>query len=141
MTEPTREELKPCPFCGGKAWMLVKPSGRYSDATIGCSGDCIAAEGNTYTSEKYSDPDGEQARRLAIDAWNTRALTRAGGKGEDNAVRDVLTFYANEWRGNMEGDGETPGLSRCWQEPTDALLADEGQKAREALAALAGGSE
>lgn len=51
-------------------------------------------------------------------------------------MREALEFYANEWRTNGDGDTGTPGLSRTWREPTDALMQDEGQKARAALAKL-----
>ncbi|HXJ59404.1 MAG TPA: hypothetical protein VNU68_22400 [Verrucomicrobiae bacterium] len=45
----------------------------------------------------------------------------------------VLKFYASEWQKNGDGDSETPGLSRSWMEPTEALFDDEGRKACEAL--------
>jgi hypothetical protein len=46
-------------------------------------------------------------------------------------LEGALRFYADEWRLNGDGDSETPGLSRSWMEPTDALHNDEGRKARD----------
>lgn len=51
----------------------------------------------------------------------------------EQILRDVLSFYANEWVTNAEGDFSTPGLSRSWLEPTDALWNDAGRKAHSAL--------
>lgn len=47
-------------------------------------------------------------------------------------VRAALQFYADEWRGNMTGGGEHHN-TYCFQEPTEALMQDAGQRARDAL--------
>lgn len=68
-------------------------------------------------------------RQISNDEYD-RLLSSAR---ENERLREALAFYAKEWRGNMEGDPGTPGLSRCWQEPTDALWDDAGRIARAAL--------
>lgn len=52
-------------------------------------------------------------------------------------LEETLRFYRDEWRLNGDGDSETPGLSRSWMEPTDALVNDEGRKAFAALTSSA----
>jgi Lar family restriction alleviation protein len=58
-------ELKPCPFCGGKAELNVDPEaivdieGRRWAFTVSCN-RCCAASGLTYLPEK------------AVEAWNRR---------------------------------------------------------------------
>lgn len=59
-------ELKPCPFCGGKAELNVDPEaiadteGRRWAYTVSCN-RCCAVSGLAYLPEK------------AIEAWNRRA--------------------------------------------------------------------
>jgi hypothetical protein len=60
-------------------------------------------------------------------------LEEAANASAEARLREALQFYADEWQGNMEGDSETPGLSRCWREPTESLFRDEGNRARIAL--------
>ena len=54
-------ELKPCPFCGGKA-RIVSVSERY---TVGCT--IMRCRGNWLTARDYYTKD------EAAEAWNTRA--------------------------------------------------------------------
>lgn len=54
-------ELKPCPFCGGKA-MLVSVNERY---TVGCT--IMRCRGNGLTARDYYTKD------EAAEAWNTRS--------------------------------------------------------------------
>lgn len=53
-------------------------------------------------------------------------------------VCEALEFYRDNWQGNADGamDG-TPGLTRTWQEPNEALWNDEGRKAHQILTAAA----
>jgi hypothetical protein len=76
--------------------------------------------------------------RIAELEANEKAYEEIIGKKTFQEVADrigelegALRFYADEWRLNGDGDSETPGLSRSWMEPTDALHNDEGRKARD----------
>jgi hypothetical protein len=62
----------------------------------------------------------------------------AGLKARITELEGALKFYRDEWRMNGDGDSETPGLSRSWMEPTDALHNDEGRKAAAVLQSKAG---
>lgn len=58
-----RSELKPCPFCGGKAKLYSVGTGNPQHGhyhQIVCQ-DCLAATGAHWSGEQF-----------AIDAWNTR---------------------------------------------------------------------
>ncbi len=67
---------------------------------------------------------------------NFRAVVaeRNDAEAREQALRGALAFYRDNWRADMIGDGETLGLSHCFQAPTDELLHDGGDKARAALA-------
>lgn len=78
-----------------------------------------------------------KARIAELEA-NEKAYEKIIGKKTFQEVADrireleeALRFYADEWRLNGDGESETPGLSRSWMEPTDALFNDEGRKARD----------
>lgn len=58
------ENLKPCPFCGGKASM------RYS--TVFRSEICIKCEKCKSRTMTYKGGDFEDTKYLAIQAWNRR---------------------------------------------------------------------
>lgn len=56
------EDLKPCPFCGGLAYINTNES--YEYFTVACdTTDCYCEENCDF---KYSSPE------VARDAWNTR---------------------------------------------------------------------
>lgn len=93
------------------------------------SGGCLHAACCGPERESYAHLDGEP---LGPDEAIPEPLIWAP-LGRLATLEAALAFYRDNWRGNMEGDPETPGLSRCWQEPTDQLLDDAGRKAREAL--------
>lgn len=58
-----KEKLKPCPFCGGKSWVLKIPNESNKKYVVVCKDDdCGASLGN------YSE-----TREEAINAWNKRA--------------------------------------------------------------------
>lgn len=68
------EELKPCPFCGNSARVVVDPSatkdvkGRLWAFTVVCD-KCCATSGLCFTS------------RMAVDSWNMRC--KDGRKGDN----------------------------------------------------------
>lgn len=53
------DKLKPCPFCGGKAELLIVPNGK-AEWIIKCKNKCC----NQFPHESKGD---------AINAWNRRA--------------------------------------------------------------------
>lgn len=60
-------ELKPCPFCGGKAVIEPYRVRKGYEANIQCNGGCILHMGTiTYDTE-------EEAVEAVITAWNRRA--------------------------------------------------------------------
>ena len=62
------EELKKCPFCGGKAELITNRSDLTSNAwsKVRCK-SCYAETKKYYIAHEYSSDD------LAVDAWNRRA--------------------------------------------------------------------
>ena len=105
--------LKACPFCGGEAalergWARVR---------CGECGALSAARGNIPEIER---------------AWNTRAERDA----EVERLREALTFYRDAWEQDCDAQQIGPG---AWEggmgdpEPSQALLADKGDRARAAL--------
>lgn len=59
----SKVELKPCPFCGGKSWVIKIPNESNKKYVVVCKDDdCGASLGN------YSE-----TREEAINAWNKRA--------------------------------------------------------------------
>lgn len=76
------EELKPCPFCGGKAIFYASTT-KKDDGNIGFEftircGNCGVKLPNDYTVNFYLDTDGEiktltDDREKAIKVWNRRA--------------------------------------------------------------------
>ncbi|MDR2172654.1 MAG: Lar family restriction alleviation protein [Burkholderiales bacterium] len=59
-------ELKPCPFCGGVAYMSIVLGSKYI-AEIGC------ASYRCKFFQCFISADVIKARRLAVTAWNRRA--------------------------------------------------------------------
>lgn len=55
------EELKSCPFCGGKPYVIVDNS--YGDSLIGC---------NCYAEPCFTAPIHETAIATLTELWNTR---------------------------------------------------------------------
>lgn len=71
---------------------------------------------------------------LALHDENTTLRAERDAAQEELArLREALAFYRDNWIGDMEGDGETPGLSRLFQRPNDDLFYDAGDRARAAL--------
>lgn len=56
-------ELKPCPFCGGKAILTSETTNYFSERYFVLCNDC------------HNRTKGCQFRRTAIEAWNRRAET------------------------------------------------------------------
>ena len=69
------EELKPCPFCGGKA--KVKATKKdYVEFTIWCECEC-GAQTEEFCPDTNKEDDTmaniEESKKRAIKAWNRRA--------------------------------------------------------------------
>lgn len=64
---PEVEELKPCPFCGGKAVLEDVTVRKGFEAYVACNGGCLAVQ-RTITYDTL-----EEAKEKAIEAWNRRA--------------------------------------------------------------------
>lgn len=73
-----KEELKPCPFCGGEA-VLWSPS--IYDYRIGCKDDCIPCKIEVYNEDEQD----------CIAAWNTRAKP-AAQNDEAKAALDEFIY-------------------------------------------------
>jgi Lar family restriction alleviation protein len=115
-------ELKPCPFCGGKAASLE--DGSHSTAwEIGCYNGQCAAEPHVW----------EATKEKAIAAWNRRAdLPPTDAEVMEHpkvkALVEALQFYADK----SNWFSEVPYLG------TAAANIDLGDISRAALAALKG---
>ena len=67
------ETIKPCPFCGGKAWLTTNYSARIKRHFVFCKCDLCGGQSKAYTSEE--DPAetwNNAACDAAIRAWNMR---------------------------------------------------------------------
>lgn len=70
--------LKPCPFCGGQAWIQTYDMGWGCEARVVC-GQCHVATSRDYAPGRVTYlPTGEDVTRLlvidsAIKTWNRRA--------------------------------------------------------------------
>lgn len=64
------EELKSCPFCGGKAKFKSHEIGQHGHCYVACE-DCAAYA--TAISWRMYDGASEEDKQLAIEAWNRRA--------------------------------------------------------------------
>lgn len=112
------EELKPCPFCGGEAYIVP---GRVLGYHIGCDGD--GCPGNIGRSYLYL------SEKVAIKAWNHRAeLTCRMEYNEEWSGDELYPTEEHRLADLIEPDGkgieseaskpvESDGISR------DALLA------------------
>ena len=65
-------ELKPCPFCGGKAVLEPYKARKGYEATIQCNGGCIVY----MTTITYDTA--EEAIETVIKRWNTRTPKERG---------------------------------------------------------------
>ena len=72
-------ELKPCPFCGGKAMLDHSISGLNTTSFIRCNGCYVSTKRFVISTRASSDME-------AIEAWNRR-ITDANGQKE---VSDTL---------------------------------------------------
>lgn len=79
MTETEADELKPCPFCGGKAHIVTA----VGESWVLC-GKCKATT-SMHTSERF-----------AIDAWNRRA-TLGRGTCKADKLCDGYLYYTSYW--------------------------------------------
>lgn len=59
------KRLKPCPFCRGKAELLIVPGDTKSQWLVACKNKCC----NQYPHKSEQD---------AIESWNTRVETERG---------------------------------------------------------------
>jgi len=67
------EELKLCPFCGGKGELFEYNGAEYSYFTPQCSNRwCIAGDEGFYSKLDLSKENKEEQRQEAIKAWNQR---------------------------------------------------------------------
>jgi len=82
-------ELKPCPFCGGKAY-LANPEPNALWRVI-CTNDCREGE---YVSN----------RTAAIALWNTRTFTRADVEAVAGIISSAEARYAHTGDGNEDYD-------------------------------------
>ena len=67
------ETIKPCPFCGGAAYLTTNYSARIKRHFVFCKCDICGGQSKAYTSE--TDPAegwNNEACDAAIRAWNTR---------------------------------------------------------------------
>lgn len=62
----TMPELKPCPFCGGKAHLFSSSICPTLDVVVECE-DCLAG------TQFFSNGEVEELHQKAIEAWNRRA--------------------------------------------------------------------
>jgi len=88
----SKVELKPCPFCGGKSWVLKIPNESNKKYVVVCKDDdCGASLGN------YSE-----TREKAINAWNRR-VTMASCK---DCIHEKVCNY-------FDGDLNEEGAEKC----------------------------
>lgn len=77
MTESNKKYLKPCPFCGGKAY-LEKKFRAFIDgesarvAFVRCK-QCNARSGRVKLSDYGRTSSSGEANKKVVDAWNRRA--------------------------------------------------------------------
>ncbi len=80
-----KEELKPCPFCGGKAEMIYwRIQGRevMQEGRVSCKNDCNTMYGKTWSDIRTDKRHETSNEERAITAWNTRPL-KEGWKLDD----------------------------------------------------------
>jgi Lar family restriction alleviation protein len=83
MSDDERDELKPCPFCGGSAVVRGDEPSRWADCWdlfVECS-DCDA-RGPTFVLEHHHPIP--EIVRLAVDQWNVRAPAGGCEPGDDD---------------------------------------------------------
>lgn len=63
------EELKPCPFCGGKAILRKYTDGRISSFTVRCENMCVVTCSRRDAKVRWRPT----LKREAVETWNRRA--------------------------------------------------------------------
>lgn len=107
-------ELKPCPFCGGKAEINAWATEDYDDGDAMISCEKCEAKTSIYVSTEY-----------AAEAWNRRPSDAL--EAENKALRDGLKFYAD--RENYNGKWD-----RQFKIDVYGIFHDSGNRARALLA-------
>lgn len=70
-----KEQLKPCPFCGGKPYVTtIKETVRHGVYVITSFVSCPQCTANGPGKDNWDFPN-EDREQLAIDAWNKRKAT------------------------------------------------------------------
>ena len=64
-------EIKPCPFCGGKARLIIKYSEKTESYFMRVKCYRCNAQSATYSDEAMPTDDSE-SKKSAIEAWNKR---------------------------------------------------------------------
>lgn len=87
------EDLKLCPFCGGKAVVEIEHWGMYSDWIIRCDccGACIARPADTFYEREPC------TREEVIEAWNRRV-----DNGQLSAQQEQKTCDGCKWNDTDE---------------------------------------
>lgn len=109
-------DLKPCPFCGGKA-RAMSDDGRWYVACVGTD-DCYAALGEAY--DKYGDADHNYYQRdIAEAAWNARA---SDWQPIETAPRDGSRLWLYEPSYGYEGwwHEDWPRGEAYWMDDRDS---------------------
>ena len=89
-------ELKPCPFCGGEAKLVlfhIKPTNAPELKQWSIVHKCEAMESATFSNECEAE---------AIEAWNTRAERTCRNVGHEHGYRRFFVCSECEWK---HGDG------------------------------------
>lgn len=83
------ENLKPCPFCGGKG-KIKAAKGDHAEFAIWCECEnCYAQSGGYSADIKNEDlaiENIDSCKNEAVEAWNRRASLVKGGGGDDQTV-------------------------------------------------------
>jgi len=83
------EKLKPCPFCGGKAYIAQN----YLGQKYVCCPECGACVWGGDTDDWRIATMGEKkAEKAAIEAWNNRAVDIDMVNGKEPADTDIPIF-------------------------------------------------
>ena len=109
-------ELLPCPFCGEAARFTEQCRDRRWGDAVTC--DNCGASGGGY----YNAASPETADKLALAAWNRRALPAA--PAEDVRAGALISDIA---RGPMQGELMVPWINRMMNRAAAILRALEGE--------------
>jgi Lar family restriction alleviation protein len=103
------KELKPCPFCGGKAYSSTYKNDQQTVFSIGCNTNgCIMENGHEMW---YASPE------TAIDAWNTRIPM--------SKLEELIDYYEREI---IEHNSEYQHLTNLKSEKLVGLKTELGVK-------------